>query len=104
MCIANLEMSTARAASALGVCETAVSRKIAAAEHFLVRVVLAEPRRLATSGRPDRVIAAAVSRLTTIAAVIAADPSAASNWIASLIDRGVTRERNEGEAQRGRRH
>jgi len=102
MCISNLDISTARAAVALGVCETAVSRKIAAAEDFLVSVVLARPERLAASGRPDRVIAAAVGRLTTIAAIAVANPPAFAEWIASLIDGGSGHEPRSHADQRSR--
>ncbi len=88
MAVKNLKLSVQQVSDALGVCPTAASRKIAAAEKFLQMVVLADPGKLATSRRPDRVRVAVVQKIRTIAALQDEFPESVEQWLDVLIAEG----------------
>jgi len=91
MAVRNLPTSGARLAGVLGVCETATSRKIAAAEELLSGHVLDAAEKLTESGRKDRVRTCVVGRLRTISAVLRECPEDFDAWIDALIvDRQVS--------------
>jgi len=85
MAVRNLNVSAARLAAVLGVCETATSRRIAMAEELLGGYVRDGCNRLAASGRPDRVRTAVVRRLRTISAVLTHCPEDFEAWIDALL-------------------
>jgi len=81
--VSNLPLSTQEIADALGVCPTGTTRKVAPLELFLLESMQALP---CPSRRPDRLAAAMLARIDTLAKLQAAHPKAVSDWIGRLAD------------------
>lgn len=83
----------------LGVCPTASSRKVAAAEELLA--ALAErPTRWATTAEHRRVAAAIQARLRTIVALAERLPAETEQWIGAVVEEALTRRAGSGSRRR----
>ncbi|HSV29913.1 MAG TPA: hypothetical protein VLL76_10150 [Candidatus Omnitrophota bacterium] len=76
-----LNMRAAEVADALGVCETASSRKIEAAEELLETILRAPTK---WSRRPDLARSAVAARLRTLTAIVATHPEALEPWLEAV--------------------
>jgi len=91
MSVKNLSLTAQQVGDALGVCETAASRKISAAEELLAGSMLLAAGRFSRSARPDRVRTALVERLRTVACIASRHPEELERWITRLSDESRTR-------------
>lgn len=74
------------AGAALGVCPTAVTRKMGQLAERITTAVLAEPTAWATSGRPDRVARSVAECLQAAGRLAEADPEGFRAWIRQLVE------------------
>ncbi|HUU32138.1 MAG TPA: hypothetical protein VMY69_08580 [Phycisphaerae bacterium] len=83
--IGRSKYSTKQAADALGCCRSNTSRKLEAIARRMNRAVLAEPKRWARSGRPDRVARALTEWVTAAGKLAAAQPETFNQWVRDML-------------------
>jgi len=86
LAVKNLTLTAQQVSNALGICETAASRKIGEAETLISEALLLASVRLCRTRRPDRVKSAVVERLRTVIGVASQHPNELEPWITRLID------------------
>ena len=79
---------------ALGVCPTRAPETVRRVAERIRSAAMAEPRRWAASGRPDRIARAMSSFLTAAGRLAAADPETFSAWVRELVETQMTTRRN----------
>jgi hypothetical protein len=85
MAVRNLSLSACEVGRALGVCETAATRKVADVESF-ISDLLAVRVAASKSGRPDRVRTAVVCQVKTLSALVANHPEQLEPWVDRLME------------------
>jgi len=83
--IRTLDLSADEVGTALDICPTAASRKIAAAEKLLAGIIIPAFAARCRQARADRVRTAVLEPLRTVVAIAAVHPDELAPWVTRLV-------------------